>query len=140
MRAVAIKLGVSERIEAPGGVPKAEVPERLSAGDIFLNTTNVDNTPISVLEAMASGLCVVSTNVGGMPYLVKHEQDGLLVPPGDAQAMAEAVRRVLTEPGLAANLSANARKKAELFDWPRLMPQWEQMLTTLSEGSNGRSQ
>ncbi len=132
MRHLANKLGVSERIRTPGGVPKTEVPERLSAGDIFLNTTNVDNTPISVLEAMACGLCVVSTNVGGMPYLVEHEHDGLLVPPGDAPAMAAAVRRILTEPGLAERLSAQARKRAEQFDWLQIMPQWEDTLTTLS--------
>lgn len=129
MRQLATTLGVSERIQTPGGVPKSEVPERLSAGDIFLNTTHVDNTPISVLEAMACGLCVVSTNVGGMPYLLEHEQDGLLVPPGDAQAMAAAVRRILTEPRLAEKLSANARKKAERFDWSAILQQWEKILT-----------
>lgn len=129
MRKTAIRLGVSDRIRSPGGVPKSEVPERLSAGDIFLNTTNVDNTPISVLEAMACGLCVVSTNVGGMPYLLEHDQDGLLVPPGDAQAMAAAVRRILTEPGLAEKLSTNARKKAERFDWSAILQQWEKILT-----------
>jgi glycosyltransferase involved in cell wall biosynthesis len=131
MRRLATRLGVSERIETPGGVPKSDVPHRLSAGDIFLNTTNVDNTPISVLEAMACGLCVVSTNVGGMPYLVEHEQDGLLVPPGDAQVMAAAVRRILTEPALAEKLSANARKKAERFDGSAILQQWEKTLTEI---------
>ena len=133
MRQLAIKLGVSERIKSPGAAPKTEVPERLAAGDIFLNTTNVDNTPISVLEAMASGLCVVSTNVGGMPYLVDHEQDGLLVPPGNPTAMADAIRRILTEPGLAGRLSEQARKKAERFDWSRIMPQWESLLSSLAQ-------
>lgn len=133
MRGVATALGISERILTPGGVPKSEVPDRLNMGDIFLNTTNVDNTPISVLEAMACGLCVVSTNVGGMPYLIDHEQDGLLVPPCDPPAMAAAVRRILTEPGLAGRLSEKARKKAERFDWSRIMPQWESMLSSLAE-------
>jgi glycosyltransferase involved in cell wall biosynthesis len=139
MREVATTLGVSGRIQTPGGVPKTEVPERLNMGDIFLNTTNVDNTPISVLEAMACGLCVVSTNVGGMPYLVDHERDGLLVPPGDAHAMAAAVRRILTEPGLAERLSANARKKAERFDWSVILPEWERLLAGALKvpGNNG---
>ena len=128
MRQMAVRLGVSERIKMAGGVPKSEVPGRLSAADIFINTTNVDNTPISVLEAMACGLCVVSTNVGGIPYLVEHEQDGLLVPPGDAPAMAAAVRRILSEPGLAERLSVNARKKAERFDWSVILPEWERLL------------
>jgi glycosyltransferase involved in cell wall biosynthesis len=100
----------------------------MSQGDIFLNTTNVDNTPVSVLEALACGLCVVSTDVGGIPYLLEHEEDALLVPPDDAEAMAAAVRRVLTEPGLAERLSRNARKKAEGFDWSVVLPQWERLL------------
>jgi glycosyltransferase involved in cell wall biosynthesis len=138
MRQLAYKLGVSERVRTPGGVLKSEVPERLSGGDIFLNTTNIDNTPISVLEAMASGLCVVSTNVGGMPYLIEHERDGLLVPPGDPQAMAAAVRRILTEPGLAARLSEKAREKAERFDWSRILPQWESMLSVLEQEAESK--
>ena len=134
LQQLATKLGVSERIEIPGSVPKSEVPERLNAGDIFLNTTNVDNTPISVLEAMACGLCVVSTNVGGMPYLLEHDQDGLLVPPSDAYAMAAAVRRILTEPGLAERLSTNARKKAERFNWSMILPQWERLFDCALKG------
>jgi glycosyltransferase involved in cell wall biosynthesis len=117
-------LGVGEMIRFPGGVAKADVPYWLQQGDIFINTTNVDNTPISVLEAMACGLCVVSTNVGGIPYLLEDEKDALLVPPGDPEAMASAI---LTEPGLAKKLSMNARKKVEHFDWSVILPQWESL-------------
>src|SRR5207237_3002706 len=57
-RQVATMLGVGNRIDVVGGVPKAEVPNVLSKADIFLNTTNFDNTPVSVLEAMACGLVI----------------------------------------------------------------------------------
>jgi glycosyltransferase involved in cell wall biosynthesis len=135
----AARLGVSDCLRIPGGVDKADVAQWINAGDIFLNTTNVDNTPISVLEAMACGLCIVSTNVGGIPYLVEHEQDGLLVPPGDAPAMAAAVRRILAEPDLADRLSANARKKAKGFDWSIILPAWESLLdrVTKMHGNKG---
>jgi glycosyltransferase involved in cell wall biosynthesis len=129
----AAKLGVSERILWPGSVAKDQVPTWLNGADIFLNTTNVDNTPISILEAMASGLCIVSTNVGGISYLLEHEQDALLVPPDDPEALAEAVRRLLTEPDLAARLSRNARRKAEQFDWATVLPKWKELLTAVSE-------
>ena len=131
MQQLALTLRISGVIRTPGGIAKAKVSEALSTGDIFLNTTKIDNTPISVLEAMASGLCVVSTNVGGMPYLVEHDRDGLLVPPDDAPAMAAAVQRILTEPGLAARLSTHAREKAEQFDWARIMPRWEELLAAV---------
>jgi glycosyltransferase involved in cell wall biosynthesis len=129
----AAKLGVSENILWPGSVAKDQVPTWLDGADIFLNTTNVDNTPISILEAMASGLCIVSTNVGGISYLLEHEQDALLVPPDDPEALASAVRRLLTDPDLAARLSRNARRKAEQFDWATVLPKWKELLTAVSE-------
>jgi glycosyltransferase involved in cell wall biosynthesis len=128
---LAAELGIAERIVWPGGVPKADVPAWLSQGDIFLNTANVDNTPVSILEAMACGLCVVSTNVGGIPYLLEHEKDALLVSPDDPDAMTAAVRRVLTEPALAERLSRNARRKAEQFNWATILPQWEDLLRSI---------
>jgi glycosyltransferase involved in cell wall biosynthesis len=132
---VAEELGVAGRITLPGGVPRAVVPACLDAGDIFLNTTNVDNTPMSVLEAMASGMCIVSTDVGGMPYLLDDGVDALLTPPDDPEAMASAVRRILTEAGLAGRLSRNARAKAERFAWPVVLPRWESLLAAVAAGS-----
>ena len=128
---VAAQLGVANRITFVGGVAKSEVPQKLNEGDIFLNTTNVDNTPVSVPEAMACGLCVVNTNVGGIPYLLESEHDALLVPPDDPLAMIAAVRRILREPGLAERLSVSARRKVENFDWPVILPQWETIFLKL---------
>lgn len=123
------RLGVFDQITFTGGIPKSEVPRLLSMGDIFLNTTTIDNSPVSVLEAMASGLAVVSTDVGGMPYLVDSECDGLLVPPGDVDKMTAAVVRVLEEPGLAGRLSESGRKKAEMHGWDAVLPRWEALFT-----------
>ena len=120
--------GLSSRVELPGRCDKRDVPRWLESGDIFLNTANADNAPVSVLEAMASGLCVVSTNVGGMPYLLEHERDALLVPPDDPGAMAAAVRRLLAEPELAETISVGARRKAEQCDWPRVLDEWQHIL------------
>jgi glycosyltransferase involved in cell wall biosynthesis len=122
------ELAVETAFQVRGGIYKADVPNVLAEGDIFLNTTNVDNTPISVIEAMASGLCIVSTNVGGLPFLLTHEQDALLVPPNDAEAMTKAVERLLIEPYLAQRLSKQARWKAEQFDWTFILPRWEALL------------
>jgi glycosyltransferase involved in cell wall biosynthesis len=131
VRAEAGRLGVLNQINFTGGVAKSEVPGLLSTGDIFLNTTTVDNSPVSVLEAMATGLAVVSTNVGGIPYLVENGNEGILVPSGEADAMAAAVMRLLGEPGLAARLSRNARKKAESYSWEAILPRWETVFTDI---------
>ena len=125
------RLNVHEYLNITGFVPRKKLPSIINSADILLNTTNVDNTPVSVLEAMACGLCVVSTNVGGIPYLLGDEQDALLVPPGDVGAMAAAVRRVLIKPGLAERLSRNARHKAEQFDWSMILPKWETLFQEL---------
>lgn len=135
-RQMAAELGITDRIALPGGIPKVEVPKWINKGDIFLNTTNVDNTPVSILEAMTCGLCVVSTNVGGIPYLLKHEYEALLVSHNDPYNMADAVRRILTEPSLAERLSYNARRKAEKFDWSIILPQWESLLKAVAGQSN----
>jgi len=124
-------LGVAASVNLHGWIAKSDVPSALAAGDIFLNTTDADNTPVSVIEAMASGLCVVSTNVGGIPYLIENGCDGILVPPRDCLAMAAAVRRLLDEPDLAARISANARRKAERYDWAAVLPHWRQIFHSL---------
>ncbi|HVG31088.1 MAG TPA: glycosyltransferase family 4 protein [Pyrinomonadaceae bacterium] len=136
-REVASALGVADRISFPGGVPKRDVPAWLDGGDIFLNTTDVDNTPVSVLEALACGMCVVSTNVGGVPRLLEDGRDALLVPPRDAAAMASAVGRLLDDPALAERLSREGRRKAERFDWSLVMPQWESLFESLSGRGEG---
>ncbi|HEX4440094.1 MAG TPA: glycosyltransferase family 4 protein [Thermoanaerobaculia bacterium] len=127
-------LGVADRVEIVPGVPKAEVPAHLGRGDVFLNTTSVDNVPVSVLEALACGLCVVSTNAGGLPYLLDDGRDALLVPEGDAAAMAGAVARVLREPGLAERLSRNGRETAAACDWAEVLPLWERFLQPPESG------
>lgn len=130
-RRVARELGVAEHIDFVGGVPKAEVPERLAAGDILLNTPTIDNTPVSVVEALATGLCVVSTEVGGIPYLVENGVQALLTPADDDAAMAEAVARILTEPGLAGRLSVGGRELARAHDWDVVLPMWRELLLSV---------
>ena len=133
MKKLALKLGVGDRLTCTGPVRKDDIPQLLHQGDIFLNTPRVDNTPVSVLEAMACGLCIVSTKVGGIPYLLEDESDALLVPTDDETAMANAVRRFFTEDGLATRLSRDARKKVEQYDLSTILPKWERLFTDIAE-------
>lgn len=125
-------LDVEDRIEICGTISRPNIGSFLNQGDIFLNTTHVDNTPVSLLEAMACGLCVVSTDVGGIPYLLKDGHDALLVPSNDAQAMSEAVVRLLQQQELASKISKNARMTAQKFDWSEILPRWESLFQTLT--------
>ena len=125
--ALARSLEVQSSITIGGPIPKAETPARLAEADIFLNTATVDNAPVTVMEALASGLCVVSTRVGGVPWLVRDGVEALLVDPADPVAMADAIRRILRDPDLAARLSEAGRRRASDFDWSRVLPQWEQL-------------
>ncbi|WP_432410005.1 glycosyltransferase family 4 protein [Rasiella sp. SM2506] len=97
--------------------------------DIFINTTNFDNTPVSVMEAMALGLPVVSTNVGGLPYLIENETDGLLVVPEDAVSFTAAIERLLSSPQESEAMALAARKKVEQFDWEVVKHQWISLLS-----------
>lgn len=126
-RAFAAAWGLNDRVHFAGAVPPSAVASLLDANDIFLNTTRIDNTPVSMLEAMAAGLPVISTRAGGVPYLVGHDREALLVPIGDGDAMAAAISRLLTEHGLAARLAQHARQTAERHDWRCVMPLWEDL-------------
>ncbi len=130
------EFGLDNQIRVLPGISSSEVPVLLDTADIFINTTNYDTFPRSLIEAMACGLCVVSTNVGGIPWLVNNGQEGLLVSPDNAQAMAEAVIRLLNDPDLAAHLSVQARQKAETLDWSAILPQWEALLSNVGISGN----
>lgn len=131
-RRLAEELGVADAVRFMGAVPKHRVGEALATADIFLNTARIDNMPVSVIEAMACGLCVVSTNVGGVPHLVKHGVDGLLVSPDRPEEMAEAVRRILADGVLSSQLSLAARERAGQFSWERVLPRWLELLESVA--------
>lgn len=132
MEHTAARLGVKDALNWIGPVPKSEVPRVLNQGDIFLNTTRYESFGVSVMEAAACGLPIVTTNAGELPYLWQDNHDALVVDVGDASAMAVAVRRILQSPELAGKLSRNARAKAEGCDWSVILPQWEGLFQELS--------
>jgi glycosyltransferase involved in cell wall biosynthesis len=92
---------------------RPDVPEILASSSIFVLSSRAEALPVSVLEAMAAGLPVVATRVGGVPELVVEGETGLLVPPGDPRALAAALQRLLDEPELRARLGAAGRARVE---------------------------
>ncbi len=132
-----LDFGLENHVEVIPGVEHNRIPALLDRADIFINTSNFDTAPRSLIEAMANGLCIVTTNVGGIPYLVADQKDALLVPPNQTQKMADAVRQLLTDEDLAAQLSLNARLRAEEHDWSAILPKWKNLFITLAGEKHG---
>jgi glycosyltransferase involved in cell wall biosynthesis len=96
--------------------------------DIMVSNPEIDNTPVSILEGLALGMCVVSTNVGGVPFLVTHQKNALLVENNDEQNLANHIEALCNQPALANLLSTNARAKATEFNWESIKPTWMNLL------------
>jgi len=122
------ELGMGEQIKITGLLKKEEWIKLAEDYDFFINTTNVDNTPISVIEAMALGLNVISTDPGGIPFLLNNDIDSVLVQRGDACAMATEIEKLIKNPAKVGALSKAARDKAEGFDYIHVLNQWCELL------------
>lgn len=118
------KAGVSESLKITGKLSKKEWTELSAAYDIFINTTDFDNHPVSVIEAMALGIPVISTDVGGIPFLIKDGTEGLLVKPGNADLFVGGIKKLINDSMLVKNITINGRKKIEEFDWEILKNKW----------------
>ncbi|MDI3281475.1 MAG: glycosyltransferase, partial [Bacillota bacterium] len=114
LETLAAGLGFSSSVRFYGRRPWREVLWRwMREADLFILPSLSEGMPLVLLEAMAQGLPVAATAVGGIPELITHERTGLLVPPGDATALASALRRLLADEGLRHSLSRAGLKVAE---------------------------
>jgi glycosyltransferase involved in cell wall biosynthesis len=108
---IALKLGVRDKLQFLGLQAPTELAKLYQEASILVLPTSNDSFPMVIVEAMAAGLPVVSTTVGGIPTIIDSGQSGLLVSPGDTGALAAAVERLLSDPGFAAKLAAAGREK-----------------------------
>ncbi len=122
LRRLAADLGLADRVRFAGRLDRDEVAQLLHSADVNLNPSLADNMPNSVLEALAAGVPVVSTQVGGVPFIVEHERTALLVPPQDPVAMAEAMLRLLDDAELWARLAENGLAEAQRYTWQAIAP------------------
>ena len=128
LKIMAIECGLGTKIEFAGFLDLPGKQKQFARHDIYLNTNRVDNMPVSVMEAAAFGLPIVATRVGGIPYLLEHEQTGLLVEDGNAAEMAAAVTRLLTNPELVQHLSRNGRILAEKCSKENVLHEWDKLI------------
>jgi glycosyltransferase involved in cell wall biosynthesis len=129
------ELGVADAIEFCGRVERDVMASLYRDADVVVNPSLVDNMPNSVLEALASGVPVVSTNVGGVPYIVRDGATALLVPAGAPAELAAAVRRVLEDRALADVLRQNGLRDVRQYAWPQVRDQWARVYGSALAGS-----
>jgi glycosyltransferase involved in cell wall biosynthesis len=120
---------LEESVTFTGVLPKEEWHTLSENYDIFINTTTIDNTPVSVMEAMALGLPIISSKVGGIPYLLNDQIDSLLVENNSINQMVDSVVYLLNNQDFTEKIAENARLKVESFDWSVVRDKWLQIIS-----------
>lgn len=121
-------LNLKDKVTITGKLSKEEWINLSDDYDIFINTTNFDNHPVSVIEAMAKGLAIVSTNVGGIPYLIQNGVNGITVNPNNENEFVSALEFIHNNPTEAVRYCNAARKDIEKMDWKVIENQWLEII------------
>ena len=122
---LADEYNLSSQLHLKGYMSKSDWIKESKSANIFINTTSIDNTPVSVIEALALGFPVVSTNVGGIPYLLQHDENAILIDDGDVGAMVSAIERIMSDSELRDMLIRNGRALATQMDIRIIMEKWK---------------
>lgn len=133
--ALTASLGLGDAVTFTGQLDNARMAELYRTATIMLNPSTVDNMPISILEALASGVPVVSTNVGGIPHLVQDGHTALLVAPGSAEPMAEAMGQIAADKTLARRLSEAGSTAVQVYAWIHVRDQLAQVYARVMAGA-----
>ncbi|MDB4881978.1 MAG: hypothetical protein JWL95_744 [Gemmatimonadetes bacterium] len=137
VHATARSLSLSN-VEFLGAVRPTEMGRWYDEADVYLNASNIDNMPNSIIEAFACGLPVVTTRAGGIPYIVDHERNGLLVDCDDHAALAAAALRLLEDSALAQRLIAAGLEDVEQrYTWSAVGERWSALYRRLAGGTSG---
>lgn len=121
-----------QNVEFRGRVAPNRMHELDNEAHIYLNSSNIDNMPGSILESFASGMPVVSTSAGGIKCIVTHEKTGLLVPKNDHNAMASWAIKLLESPEFASSIARNAYEECSAYTWEAVRPSWLAAYTRLA--------
>ncbi|MFC4949912.1 glycosyltransferase family 4 protein [Pseudonocardia sp. GCM10023141] len=109
--ALAVARDVADSVEVRSWLSPAGVDDLLAGADVFVLPSRSEGQPMALLEAMAHGMCVIATDVGGIPEMIDDGRSGLLIPPDDVEALGAALRRVLGDADLRSALGRAARER-----------------------------
>lgn len=121
--------------EFVGLVAPDKMPELYDGADIYLNGSNIDNMPLSLLESFSAGLPVVTTDAGGIPYMVTDGETGLLVRKDDHEAMAACAIRLLEDADLTRKITSQAREECDRYSWAAVRDKWLKLYFELARES-----
>lgn len=124
---------LQQKITFTGKLNPEQIAALYQSADIMLNPTTVDNMPNSILEAMASGVAIVTTEVGGIPYLVKNNETALMTEVNNPEMMASQILKLLESKDLQQRLIRNGIKEVKKYAWPEVRKQWVGLYQDLSE-------
>ncbi len=119
-------------VELLGNISNEDIPAYFDRADIFINTSNVDNMPGSILEAFASGLPVISTNVGGIPYMVEHGDSGLLAEANDHDMLGQYLIHVVENPAESLAMTEKASQYIDKLSWLNIKDSWLDLYKNLN--------
>ena len=123
-----------------GKVMPAWMPKLYADSDIYLNASQLDNQPVSILEAFASGMPVISTPAGDIPSMVRHGETGLIVAPEAPRALARAIAETLDRPERALHMAEQAHDELERYTWPAVRDEWRSVYGTQKSEASTRRQ
>jgi glycosyltransferase involved in cell wall biosynthesis len=115
-----------------GCVEPEGMPGLYDEADIFLNSSDIDNMPVSIIEAFASGLPVVTTDAGGIPFMVADGRTGLITKRGDYEALAACAIRLLEDDELRSMLTRNALEECRKYSWAAVRDQWLELYSEVA--------
>lgn len=130
LRQLAAELKLTQ-IEFTGAVPPGQIAALYDRADIFINASVVDNQPLSIIEAFACGLAVVTTGAGGIPQMVRHGRNGIVVEPGDYRALAEAVLSLCAPESNAAEMVSQALADSRHYTWSAVRSRWLELYASM---------
>jgi L-malate glycosyltransferase len=136
LKLMTVEMGLSNRIRFAGFLDPDQKFTEFEVADIYLNTNRIDNMPVSVIEARAFGLPVVATDVGGLPHLIEHMENGMIGPTEDFESMVKNVEMLLDNPSLAQKISRRGRKLAEQSAWSKVRLHWEKLILEVVENKD----
>ena len=132
LESLAADLGL-KNIRFRGQVDPRAMRDVYDAADVYLNGSEIDNQPLSILEAFACGIPIVTTDAGGIPYIVRHGETGMVVPRGNFEHMSKCALELLRNPQLAKQLATRGRQESKKYSWEATKDSWLKTYYKLAE-------